>query len=121
MVVFSLSEPGEVIRALVTYTDWWQPASSSVMQVGRARRMQGVSDGIPWGLLESLDERSELCRRMQLVSDRDRHVLFLWYVRQLGADEIARTLGISRRQCFRVRGNAIRKIVDLGDPANAVA
>lgn len=114
-----LSSPRDVIRGLVTYTDWWQPGSTSVMQVGPARRTQGTHDGIPPGLLDSLDERAELCRRMQSVDERDRWLLFLWYVRQLAVEDIAGALGISRRQCFRRRSAAIRKLVELGESERA--
>ena len=33
-----LDTPDAVIRALLTYTDWWQPITTSVMQVGALRR-----------------------------------------------------------------------------------
>jgi hypothetical protein len=116
-----LASSDEVIRGLVTYTDWWQPATSSVLQVGPARRLQGYTDGIPAGLLGSLDERAELCRRMQHIADRDRLLLFLWYVRQLPVDEIVPIAKISRRQCFRRRAAAIRAIVKLGEPERGEA
>ena len=108
--------PAEVIRGLLTYTDWWQPATASVLQVGPARRGSDLNDGIREGLLESLGVRAELCRRMQHVGPVDRTILFLWYVRQLTAQEIARAVGISRRQCFRRRARAIRALIDAGDP-----
>lgn len=111
----------EVIRGLVTYTDWWQLSTTSVLQVGPARRAKGYTDGIPPGLLGSLDERSELCSRMQQVAARDRLLLFLWYVQQLPVDEIAPIVKISRRQCFRRRAAAIREIVKLGDPERGTA
>lgn len=111
--------PAEVARGLLTYTDWWQPATSSVIQVGPARRRMATTDGLPSGLLDHLDEREELRRRMQHVTAVDREVLFLWYVRQLAAGDIARELRISRRQCFRRRASAIRKIVELGEPNRA--
>jgi hypothetical protein len=111
----------EVIRGLVRYTDWWQPSTTSVLQVGPARRAQGYSDGIPPGLLGSLDGRAELCRRMQHIAPRDRLLLFLWYVRQLPVDEIAPIVKISRRQCFRRRAAAIRAIVKLGEPEHGEA
>jgi DNA-directed RNA polymerase specialized sigma24 family protein len=114
-----LAHPTAVVRALLRYTDWWQPGTSSVIQIGAARRSSWVPEGIPLGLLGTLDERSELCRRMQHLSEAERRVLFLWYVRQLGADDIARELRISRRQCFRRRASAIRKIVELGQPDQA--
>lgn len=113
--------PAAVIRGLVTYTDWWQPGTTSVLQVGPARRAKGYTDGIPPGLLGSLDARAELCRRMQQVAARDRMLLFLWYVRQLPVDEIAPIVKISRRQCFRRRASAIRAIVKLGEPEHGEA
>ena len=107
-----LASQEEVIGSLIRYTDWWQPATSSVLQVGVARRGSGIGDGIPHGLLETLDERAELCRRMRRIDDRDRRILFLWYVSQLAAQDIAREVGISRRQCFRRRARAIRILLD---------
>jgi hypothetical protein len=117
----SLASPNEVVRSLLTYTDWWQPSSASVFQVGAARRVQGYSDGIPPGLLGTLDERAELCRRMQYIAPRDRLLLFLWYVEQLAVDDIVPLVKISRRQCFRRRAAAIREIVRLGDPESGEA
>ena len=111
-----LSSTNQVVWALVTYTDWWQPSTSSVYRVGN-RRGTFASDGIRAGLLDTLPERDELCRRMQLIAERDRRLLYLWYLRQLPVQEIASELRISRRQCFRRRGAVIRRIVELGDPA----
>jgi hypothetical protein len=117
----SFDSPEQVIRGLVRYTDWWQPATTSVLQVGPARRAKGYTDGIPAGLLGSLDERAELCSRMQQVAARDRLLLFLWYVQQLPVEEIAPIVKISRRQCFRRRAAAIKEIVKLGDPEHGEA
>lgn len=111
--------PAEVVRGLITYTDWWQPATSSILQVGAARRSSGASDGVATGLLERLDERSELRLRMRFLDESDRRLLYLWYVAQLPATEIAEQLGISRRQCFRRRASAVRRIVEgENEPAN---
>jgi DNA-directed RNA polymerase specialized sigma24 family protein len=107
-----LASQGQVIGSLVRYTDWWQPTTSSVLQVGWARRGSDLADGIRHGLLESLDERAELCRRMRRIDDTDRRILFLWYVKQLPARDISKEVGISRRQCFRRRARAIRVLSD---------
>jgi DNA-directed RNA polymerase specialized sigma subunit len=112
-----LSSPHEVIRCLITYTDWWQVTSTSVIQVGNARRSKNLAEGFRQGLLESLDERGELCRRMSLLTERDRKLLFLWYVKQLPMSEVAREVGISRRQCSRRRSKAIQNLVDSGERA----
>jgi hypothetical protein len=109
-----------VVRALLTYTDWWQPNTSSVMQVGAMRRSgRGFGDGIHPGLISTIDVRSELSRRMNQLDERDRTLLFLWYVRQLAVTDIARSIHTSRRHCFRLRASAIRKIVELGEPDQA--
>jgi DNA-directed RNA polymerase specialized sigma subunit len=104
----------EVVRALVTYTDWWQPSTTSVIQVAAARRDSEFKDGLRPGLLENMDRRTELCRRMEHLKDRERVVLYLWYLKQLEAAEIARSVGVSRRHCFRIRSDAIRRIIDVG-------
>lgn len=106
-----------VIRCLVTYTDWWQPDTSSVLQVAGSRSQN--SEGFRQGLIDTLDERSEICRRMEYLRDRDRHLLFLWYVEQRATEEIAKRLRISRRQCFRRKARAIRTLVRLGEPDQA--
>ena len=115
-----LSTSDQIVWALVTYTDWWQPNTASVYQVAK-RRGSFASDGIHGRLLDTLSERDELCRRMQDVDETSRRVLYLWYLRQLPAHEIARDLGIGRRQCFRRRAAVIRRLVELGDPAFAMA
>lgn len=115
-----LKTRSDVIRALVTYTDWWQPSSSSFIRAGYQRSKDAHhGDGMPTGLLETLDERAELCRRMKDVSERDRAILFLWYVRQLAADDVARAVGISRRHCFRRKSAAITAIVGVDVESDA--
>ena len=119
MSLVRLDSPKDVIRCLVTHTDWWQPSTGSIIQVAAARRQSDAAQGFRSGLLETMDERSELTRRAQLLGERDRHILLLWYVGQLPVEEIARAVGISRRQCFRLRAAAIDKIVKLGEPEQA--
>ena len=114
-----LTSPDEVARCLVMYTDWWQPFTSSVLQVGGARRKGSDTIDFRGGLLETLDERTELARRVCLLREPDRHLLLMWYVQQLPTEDIADMLGISIRQCFRRRARAVRKIVELGEPDEA--
>jgi DNA-directed RNA polymerase specialized sigma24 family protein len=113
-----LGSERDVVRCLVTYTDWWQLVSASVLQLG-GRGRRHAADGLRPGLVETIEERTELCRRMALITPRERHVLFLWYVGQLAAGEVAGAVGISRRQCFRVRARALRRLVELGRPERA--
>jgi DNA-directed RNA polymerase specialized sigma24 family protein len=108
-----------VIHCLVTYTDWWQPTTASVFPVGAARRGGAYTDGLAAGLLDTLDDRTEICRRVWHLREADRLLLFLWYVEQRPVEEIARRLDVSRRQCFRRRNRAIQAIIDLGDVAAA--
>jgi DNA-directed RNA polymerase specialized sigma subunit len=112
-----LDSPEQVIQCLLTCVDWWQPSTTSILQVGKARRKTALSDGFRDGLLETLDERTELWRRVSQLAERDRELLLLWYVGQDSAEDIASTLRISRRQFFRRKAHAIRKIVELGDEA----
>jgi hypothetical protein len=111
-----LDTPESVIRCLITYTDWYQPSTTSILLVGNARRGSGISDGFRPGLLDTLDERTELCRRAVHLTQLERAVLFLWYVKQLSASEISRDIGVSRRHAFRLRARAVRKLVELAEP-----
>jgi DNA-directed RNA polymerase specialized sigma24 family protein len=113
-----LESPAEVIRCLITYTDWWQPATSSIYQVGAAGRDRNLPEGFRPGLLDHLSERAELVRRMKVIQERDRSLLVLWYLEQLPVEDIAKRLRISRRQCFRRRANAIRVLAE-GDSSAA--
>lgn len=119
-----LCTPRDVVRCLVSYVDWWQPSSASTLQLVAVRRRREMAngmrpDGFRPGLLENLDERTELRWRMRFLADRDRQLLFLWYVTQLPVDDIAAALGISRRQCYRRRAAAIKALVDAGGAAGA--
>jgi DNA-directed RNA polymerase specialized sigma subunit len=116
-----LDSHDQVIWALLTYTDWWQPSSTSILQVAAARRSSDLPNGFRDGLLDTLDERTELCRRMARLGDRDRRVLYLWYVQQLSATDIAKALHISRRQCFRLRAGAIHALVKQAEQAEETA
>ena len=91
------------------------------MQVGALRRSgRGFTDGIRPGLLSTIDVRTELGRRMSRLQDRERTVLFLWYVRRLGSRPTSRRqIRTSRRHCFRLRAGADRKIVELGEAERA--
>jgi DNA-directed RNA polymerase specialized sigma24 family protein len=110
-----LATPSGVVRCLRAYADWWQPATSSLFMVNGHRR-KGSSEGLRAGLVESLEERTELCRRVARLSARDRRLLVLWYVGHLHVDDIAAQLRISRRQCFRRRARAVQAVVDMGRP-----
>lgn len=114
-----LDSPRDVIRCLITYPDWWQPASSSVMKVGAARLDKNIGDGLNPGLIETIDERAELSRRMASIPERDRQILFLWYVKQMHVDDVAEAVKVSRRHCFRLRAAAVRRLVELGDRSQA--
>jgi hypothetical protein len=116
-----LHSPGRVEWCLETFTDWWQPPTTSILQVAAARRASDVPDGFQSGMLETLDERTELCRRVWSLPPRERHILFLLYVKLASVDEAARAAGVSRRHLFRCKARALRRIVDLGEPQAAAS
>lgn len=109
-----LSSPDAVARCLVTFPDCLQPSTGSVLSFSGVKR-KDKGDGLRAELTNLLEVRVELRRRMQLLEERDRELLFLWYVRPLHVDDIANELGISRRQCFRRRVNALRAVVAAGE------
>lgn len=108
------SEP-DVIRCLVTYADWWQPVTTSVLNVSEAARRTGPGEAFRPGFHEGLDERTELQWRMAWLEDVDRHILYLYYVAQRPLGEIAAAVQLSPRQCSRRRIAAICTLTDLAE------
>jgi DNA-directed RNA polymerase specialized sigma subunit len=56
---------------------------------------------------------------MERLDERERRLLYLWYVKDASPREISRACKVSLRHCHRVRAKAIRTIVELGDPQAA--
>ena len=101
-----LDEIADVIHALVRYEDVFDPKSSSILI---ANGGHGGFDREPFrgNLLTRLEERAELRRRLARLGDRERELLYLWYVASWPAVKIARRLGISRVHCYRLRKRAL--------------
>ena len=59
-----LSTPSQVVWALITYTDWWQPSTASVYQVGN-RGGRFASDGIHGRLARLASRARRALPRMQ--------------------------------------------------------
>jgi RNA polymerase sigma-B factor len=60
--------------------------------------------------VEAADQRLFLSRAFQGLDPRQRQILYLRYVRDLEAGEVARTLGLSQRQLSRATGAALQKL-----------
>jgi DNA-directed RNA polymerase specialized sigma24 family protein len=102
-----------VERALARYTDPLQPRSASISAVPTART---GGDGAPFhpALLDELEERAELRRRMAWLEEEAAIVLVRWYIEGARPEAIARGLGRSVRHVYRRRADAIRLLVALG-------
>ena len=101
----------DLIRCLVTYTDWWQPATSSIMTPSPRDRAARTPRIFRDGFVEHLDDRNELAWRLSFLDHADRKLLYLFYVAYLPIDEIAEQMGISARQCYRRRTRAIERLI----------
>src|SRR3982074_1302977 len=92
--------PAAVISMLRRYRDVFEPKTTSLLLVSR----QGFdpSQG-PFraGFVTRLDEREELRRRMtDRLAERERKLLFLWYVMELRPGGVARRDRVLRGACF---------------------
>jgi DNA-directed RNA polymerase specialized sigma24 family protein len=102
-----------VERALGRYTDAFQPCSGSISAVPSAR---SGGDRFPFhpALLDGLEERAELRRRMAWLPEGEARVLIRWYIEGAHPDAIARDLGCSVRHVYRRRAAAIERLVAMG-------
>ena len=94
------------------YREVFDPRTTSLLLVSR----QGFdpSQG-PFraGFVSRLDEREELRRRMaDRLAERERKLLFFWYVLELRPAEVARTIRVSRVHCYRLRKDALSALCD---------
>jgi hypothetical protein len=108
--------PAGVISVLRRYRDVSDPKTTSLLLVSR----QGYdpSQG-PFraGFVSRLDEREELRRRMAgRLGERERKLLFLWYVVELRPGEVARRIRVSRVHCYRLRNAALDALCDERAP-----
>src|SRR5437016_7902766 len=109
--------PAGVISMLRRYRDVFDPRTTSILLVSR----QGFdpSQG-PFrsGFLSRLDEREELRQRMaDRLAERERKLLFLWYVVELRPCDVARTIRVSRVHCYRLRNDALAALCDGEAPS----
>jgi hypothetical protein len=106
-----------VERALSRYTDCLQPRSGSVTALCRGGGSGGAgASGSPFhpALLDDLEEREELRRRIAWLSHEEAVVIFRWYVEGAKPEVIAAGLGRSPRHVYRRRSSAVAAIVALG-------
>lgn len=109
-----LDTPGQVVGCLITYTDWWQPPTGSVLEVRRKRSRYEPGRTFRPGFVEELDQRAELRRRVAFLEEIDRRILYLCYVENRQLRDISLAVGLSTRQCTRRRKAAIDFLVEVG-------
>jgi len=99
-------------RALRHYADAVQARSTSIMACSSSG---GGGDRFPFhpSLLDSLDERTELRRRMVWLEPEEREVLVGWYVSGLGPHTVAARMNRSVRHVYRLRRSAIEYLVSM--------
>jgi hypothetical protein len=112
-----LSDPSDVIRALTRFGDVFDPRTGSILFLGGTRGFR--TEPFHPGFLAGVEERAELARRLHRLGQRERLLLFLWYVEGDSASEIAERLGISRVHCYRLRNRALTALASPDAPALA--
>lgn len=100
-----------VVRALKTFRDFYHPKSSSILLVSN-ESPDPDADPFRRGFLASLEERTELLKRLAALDERERAVVMLWYVADLPVREICAKLSLSRSHCYRIRNKALQAMAE---------
>lgn len=104
--------PQGVAFSLKRYRDVFDPTTTSVITVSRDA-FDPSRGPFGHGFIYQLHEREELRRRMtERIEARERKLLFLWYVADLPAARVARSLGISRMHAYRLHKGALEALCD---------
>jgi hypothetical protein len=104
--------PAGVISMLRRYRDVFDPKTTSILLVSR-QGFDPTQGPFRAGFVSRLDEREELRRRMtDRLAERERRLLFLWYVMELRPGDVARRIRVSRVHCYRLRQAALSALCD---------
>ena len=106
-----LRRPGDVIQAFERCRDFEEPRSGSIVHRISSSSKERSRDPFHPSLLAGLEERAELADRLRRIGPRERRLLFLWYVEGRPVTAIAKTLGISRVHCYRLRDRAFQAML----------
>lgn len=105
----------EVIAALKRYREAFDPKTTSIIMC-RKDGFDPLVEPFRAGFLSRIEEREELQRRMRMaLTERERTLLWLWYIVDLPICRIAREVDISRRHCYRLRDKALSSLVNEAD------
>lgn len=116
-----LTTPGEIIRALLRFRDCYDPRTGSLMLVGSGQKDPHGEPFRP-GFISGFEERAELQERLSRLEPRERLLLILWYIEGQPVTHIARSLGVSRVHCYRLKRKAFHALLDDdGSDAETVA
>lgn len=105
----------EVIAALKRYREAFDPKTTSIIMC-RKDGFDPLVEPFRAGFLSRIEEREELQRRMRMaLTERERTLLWLWYIVDAPVGRIAREVDISRRHCYRLRDKALSSLVNEAD------
>ena len=101
---------GDLIAALREYGDVYDPKTSSVFEIARSRSAD--PEPFRYGFISGFEMRAEITRLLRVLDARSRTLLILWYHQGRPVAKIARLLNISRVHCYRLRDQALDKMLD---------
>lgn len=99
----------DIAAALGRVRDSYDPRTTSVLAVPRDGG--GVSEPFHARFLDELDERRELERLLDLLPEKERTLLILWFTIGKPVAHIARQLRISRVHCYRLKAKAFETML----------
>lgn len=111
-----LATASEVRRAIARLEDFYDPKTGSLIVLSEATSKDSYRhEPFKEGFLDTLDERHEILRRLQQLDERKRQILLLWHLETLPKNEIAERVGVSRMHVYRLHGQAIQEIIQMGE------
>ena len=111
-----LATAREVRRAIATLEDFYDPQTGSIVVLAESRGKDSYrEEPFKSGFLDTLDERHEVARRLQLLDERKRQIMLLWHLETLPKTEIAERVGVSRMHVYRLHGQAMQEIIEMAE------
>jgi DNA-directed RNA polymerase specialized sigma24 family protein len=101
---------GEFVAALRRVPECYDPKTTSILFI---RGCDGRAEAEPFhgGFLSRFEERAEVIRLLGEIDQRSRRLLVMWFVEGIPVARIARCLRISRVHCYRLKDQALRRML----------
>ncbi len=105
----------KIIKLLQILNDYYHIRSNSIVTIGSSRKNFHQYSPFRKGFLSSIDERTEIIKRLNRLEGRKKYILLRYYTFSKPISEISNQLKISQRHFYRLKKDALNQLTEDDD------